>query len=100
MATYDKLVRDRIPELLDTKGVPYEKRIATPEEYKSELIKKLVEEAAEFAEAGAVEELADVIEVVLALKKLHEYFSVEAVRIQKLEERGGFASRILLKGEK
>ena len=69
MESYEKLVRDNIPEILDKKAVPYEKRIASPEEYRRELIKKLGEEVQEFLEAsGDMGELADVIEVVEALK--------------------------------
>jgi predicted house-cleaning noncanonical NTP pyrophosphatase (MazG superfamily) len=100
MESYNKLVRDKIPEILDVKGVTYEKRIASYEEYKAELMKKLAEEVAEFSEAGEAEELADVIEVVEALRKLPEYADVEALRLKKLEERGGFDARIILKGEK
>lgn len=100
MESYNKLVRDKIPEILDAKGVPYEKRVASPEEYKAELIKKLSEEVKEFAGALSVEELADVIEVVEALKKLPEYSDVESIRIKKREERGAFEQRIILKGEK
>jgi predicted house-cleaning noncanonical NTP pyrophosphatase (MazG superfamily) len=100
MTAYNKLVRDKIPEILDKKGVAYEKRIASDSEYKSELIKKLHEEALEFAEVGSPEELADILEVIEALKKLSEYKSVEQIRINKKEERGGFEERIILKGEK
>jgi predicted house-cleaning noncanonical NTP pyrophosphatase (MazG superfamily) len=100
MTEYNKLVRDNIASQLDAKGISYEKRIATEEEYKSELIKKLVEESNEFAEEGSVEELADVLEVIGALRTLPEYAEVEAVRIQKREERGGFEKRIILKGQK
>jgi len=100
VASYEKLVRDKIPEHLDEKGIPYEKRVATREEYRAELIKKLVEEAHEFAEEGALEELADVLEVAAALRTLSEYQEVEAVRLQKREERGGFDSGFILKGEK
>ncbi len=100
MAVYNKLVRDKIPELLDKKGVSYEKRIATPDEYKQELIKKLLEEAGEFAEEGSAEELADVLEVVSALKQLSEYENVEQLREQKRREKGGFEKRIILRGEK
>ena len=100
MESYSKLVRDRVPEILDGKGVPYEKRVASPEEYKQELIKKLSEEAAEFSEAGDPEELADVLEVIEALKKLPEYREVEKLRLEKLSERGGFNEKIILKGEK
>lgn len=100
MTKYDKLVRDKIPEILDIRGVVYEKRIATPEEYKTELIKKLREELEEFEVAGDIEELADVMEVVEAMKLLSEYIHVEEVRTKKKEERGGFEGRIILKGEK
>ncbi len=100
MSTYNKLVRDKIPEILDKKGVTYEKRIASPEEFKTELIKKLGEEIQEFSEAGDVEELADIIEVVEALKLLPDYSDVEAIRQKKREERGGFDKKIILKGER
>ncbi|MFZ2049136.1 MAG: nucleoside triphosphate pyrophosphohydrolase [Minisyncoccia bacterium] len=100
MEGYNKLVRDKIPEILDGKGITYEKRIASSEEYKAELIKKLGEEAVEFTEAGDIYELADVLEVIEALRGLPEYSNVEQVRMQKAEERGAFQQRIILKGEK
>lgn len=100
MTQYNKLVRDKIPQILDTKSVVYEKRTATEEEYKTELIKKLREELEEFEVAGDVEELADIMEVVEALKLLPEYRDAEEARIKKKEERGGFEQRIILKGEK
>ncbi len=100
MAKYNKLVRDRIPEMLDGKNIPYEKRIATANEYKSELIKKLVEETSEFFEDPTEEELADVLEVVMALQKLTEYSNVEETRKKKRDDRGGFEEKIILKGEK
>ena len=100
MTQYNKLVRDKIPEILDTKGVVYEKRTATEEEYKTELIKKLREELEEFEVASDVEELADIMEVIEALKFLPEYMDVEELRKKKKEERGGFEQRIILKGEK
>ncbi len=98
---YQKLVRDRIPEILDAKGVPYEKRIADDAEYLAELIKKLQEEAQEFADSnGAVEELADVFEVVHALSTLPEYAQLEEIRHKKASERGTFEKRYIVKGEK
>lgn len=100
MESYNKLVRDKIPEILDQKGVFYEKRVAEDLEYRQELIKKLEEEFNEFKEAFKVEELADILEVIEALKKLPEYQNVEEIRKQKLEERGGFENKIILKGEK
>jgi len=100
MKKYNKLVRDNIPELLDSKGISYEKRIASIEEYKEELIKKLDEEINEFMESKSIEELADIIEVIEALKKLTEFSDVEEIRIKKLNEKGGFKKKIILKGEK
>ena len=100
MAKYNKLVRDKIPEILDNKNVLYEKRIASEKEYKIELIKKLDEEIKEFYEELDPEELADVLEVIEALKRLPEYQEVENIRNKKLRERGGFEKRIILKGEK
>ncbi len=100
MESYNKLVRDNIPEILDRKGVSYEKRIASLDEYKTELVKKLAEEVSEFSEAGDPEELADVMEVIEALKTLAEYSTVESLRQEKREKRGGFDKRIILKGQK
>jgi predicted house-cleaning noncanonical NTP pyrophosphatase (MazG superfamily) len=99
MARYEKLVRDRIPEILHAKGVPYEKRVAEGAEYREALVKKLLEEAQEFSEAGAPEELADVLEVVTALTTLPEYADVETLRINKRKERGGFEERLIVSGD-
>lgn len=95
---YNKLVGDNIPDYLDSKGIPYEKRIATLEEYKEELIKKLKEEIEEFLISKNPEELADIIEVVEALKKLPEFKDIENVRLDKLKKRGGFEKRFIVKG--
>lgn len=100
MESYNKLVRDKIPEILDQKGISYEKRVASPEEYKAELIKKLGEEVKEFSDRGDLEELADVIEVIEALKKLPSYKNIEVLRNKKFEERGGFEERFIVKGQK
>lgn len=100
MTHYNKLVRDKIPEILDKKGVSYELRVADETEYRAELIKKLSEEVAEFAETPITEELADVLEVVRALEGLPEYQALETVRQEKADARGAFQKRIILKGEK
>lgn len=100
MENYNKLVRDKIPKILDGKGIQYEKRIASDEEYKTELVKKLGEETEEFLKAGDSEDLADIIEVIEALKKLPDYKNVEEIRENKREDRGGFDQKIILKGEK
>lgn len=101
MESYNKLVRDNIPDDLDARGVPYEeKRIANEEEYRIELIKKLGEEVIEFSAEGSSEELADVIEVVHALLALPEFKDTEVIRLEKKAKKGGFENRIILKGTK
>jgi predicted house-cleaning noncanonical NTP pyrophosphatase (MazG superfamily) len=97
---YNKLVRDKIPEILDKKGVLYEKKVANDFEYREELIKKLLEETNEFFKDKSVEELADVMEVVEALKSLPEFDGVEHVRLEKLEEKGGFSRKYIVSGNK
>jgi len=100
MESYDKLVRDNIPAILDEKGVKYEQRIASLEEYRVELVRKLEEEVKEFLASNVPEELADVIEVIEAIKLLPEYQLVETIRQDKKRERGGFEKRLILKGQK
>lgn len=95
---YDKLVRDRIPDVLAAKHIVAQTHIATPEEYKKLLIKKLKEEVEEFALEQNTQELADILEALNALIDTcgfsHE--EIEAVRAQKLHDRGGFVDRIVL----
>lgn len=100
MQSFNKLVRDKIPEILDKKGVLYEKRIANSEEYKVELVKKLREEITEFEQGTDIEELADILEVIKAIKLLPEYKEVEIIQLRKKQDKGGFDQRIILKGEK
>ncbi len=97
---YEKLVRDDIPGMLDAKGISYEKRHADDEEYRQALIRKLSEEVEEFLESETVEELADIMEVVRALRRLPQYENAKEVQRAKREERGSFDKRIILKGNK
>lgn len=99
---YDKLVRDRIPEIIRLRGGKPVFRTASEEEFGRRLREKLREEVAEFLAAetdvAAKEELADVLEVMhaLAAHLRCDPSEIEAVRIKKAEERGGFAERVIL----
>lgn len=96
--TFNKLVRDRIPEIIENSGKAAVTRTLEDEEYRRELERKLDEEVAEFHESGALEELADILEVVYALA-LTKGCSLErflAVYQRKHDERGGFADRTYL----
>jgi predicted house-cleaning noncanonical NTP pyrophosphatase (MazG superfamily) len=96
---YDKLIRDRIPEIIEAKGSKPVTEVLDNERYKEYLDNKLIEELREYQESDNVEELADLVEVVYALLDYkgiaREQF--EKVRIAKAEERGMFKKRLLLK---
>ncbi len=95
---HNKLVRDRVPELIEAKGETVAWHVATVEEYDEKLRFKLLEESEEFASNPCVEELADVLEVVEALIAHYGYDKVKVLEIMRLkrEERGGFEERIIL----
>lgn len=102
MPVYNKLVRDQIPEKIASTGKQYSTRILENQEYISELRKKSREELEEYMNAdsndAAIEELADLLEVISSLAKVHgsSFEEVEKVRNEKFMERGGFDKRILL----
>ncbi|WP_459500525.1 pyrophosphohydrolase domain-containing protein [Bacillus sp. C1] len=102
MPTYNKLVRDRIPEIIENNGKTVTTRILDEKEYIEEVSKKIQEELLEYLEAESkehkVEELADLLELVNALTQYEGVTleDVENVRKQKAEKRGGFRERIFL----
>ncbi|ADM68904.1 hypothetical protein GMA19_01062 [Paenibacillus polymyxa E681] len=102
MPTYNKLVRDRIPQLIMSQGKECRTRILDLEEYKQELRTKLREEAEEYFEANkgqeALEELADMLEVIRALAEVHGANAAELdkLRADKADARGGFQERVFL----
>ena len=96
---YNKLVRDRIPEIIEESGKKAVIYIADDKEYLEKLYDKLIEEIEEFKENPSPEELADILEVCDAIR---EYFKIDAneveyIKKKKFEERGGFYKRIILK---
>ena len=98
MKSYNKLVRDKIPEIIKKNGQVAKLRKLDDDEYLNALNHKLEEEVTEYFEDGSIEELADVMEVVYAIVK-HKGLSLdefEVMRTKKLDERGGFDGRILL----
>ena len=96
--TYNKLVRDRIPEIIEAKGDKCEIEILSDEEYLKLIDAKLDEELAEYHSDQNIEELADLLEVIQAAAIARGYTTeqLEAVRTKKAEERGGFNEKILL----
>lgn len=96
---YNKLVRDRIPEIIENDGKTCRIEILTDEEYIKKVDEKLDEELAEYHKDQNIEELADLMEVIYAAAIARGYSveELEAVRKKKLQKRGAFAKKILLK---
>lgn len=97
--TYNKLVRDKIPENIDSKpGSKSKYRILNDNEYLIELNKKVLEEANEFIEDNSIEELGDLMEVINAIMKLKGYKMEEVYKIMKVKEekKGAFYNKIYL----
>ena len=93
---YDKLVRDRIPEIIKKSGKRCRHRVATPGEYKNYLREKLLEEVHEFIEEPCAKEMADIHEVIGELEKAYKLHEVRAEQISKRIERGSFDDKIIL----
>jgi len=94
---YNKLVRDKIPEIIKSKGKTCITVTATQKVYLQKLREKLLEEANEFFENPSLEELADVQEVVCAIENAYNWDSLLLARLDKRIERGSFKKRIILK---
>ena len=99
MKVYNKLVRDRIPEIIKADGKECETEIASGIEKQELLEKKLLEEVNEYIEDKNLEELADIMEVLFGLANELGYNEEELLkkRRDKLVERGGFKEGIVLK---
>lgn len=96
--TYHKLVRDRIPEIIEASGKKCTRRILSDSEYLEMLDEKLNEELAEYQESKSMEELADLMEVIRAAAKARgsSIEEVEKIRREKAKKRDGFEKKILL----
>lgn len=103
--SYNKLVRDKIPEIIKNNNETPITRILSDEEYKVELEKKLLEEYQEvIASSGKnrLEELADMLEVMIALASLDDATLEDVIELadKKRNKRGGFKEKIFLESVK
>jgi predicted house-cleaning noncanonical NTP pyrophosphatase (MazG superfamily) len=102
MPVYNKLVRDLIPQVIESTGKEFSTRILDEEEYTKELVVKLKEESEEYFAAQSskesLEELADMLEIIRALAVVHgaTWEELEVLREKKAEVRGGFQERVYL----
>ena len=95
---YNKLVRDKIPQIIAANGNTCTTQVLSREEYLCKLDEKLTEELQEYQQSKSLEELADLLEVMEAtvLARGYSWQELLAVRDRKREKRGGFTQRILL----
>jgi len=98
MQEFNKLVRDKIPDMIRQQGETASIEILSDNEYLAELDKKLSEEIEEYQESKELEELADVLEVIYAICAARGYSADELhkMREEKLNRRGGFSGKIFL----
>ena len=99
MKVYDKLVRDRIPEIIESSGNKCEIEVVSDEVALEYLYKKLNEEVSELLEDKNLDEIADVMEVLFAIGAKYGYSEEDILdrRNEKKDARGGFKDNLILK---
>ena len=97
--THNKLIRDKIPDIIKETGKQPIIEVLSDGEYKTQLDAKLSEELKEYLADDSVEELADIVEVVYAILRFKgtSIEEFEEVRISKADKRGEFNKRLFLK---
>ena len=100
---YNKLIRDKIPDIIEKDGCSYKTRTLRQKEYKQELLKKLVEEANETLETNGskkelVKEIGDVQEII---NYIIQTFNLDTKEIEKIRKkrktsRGVFDKKLFL----
>ncbi len=100
---YNKLIRDRIPEIIEKDGCSYKTRILKQKEYKQELLKKIVEESQEVLETNGnkkelIKEIGDVQEIINYIIKTFnlDKKEIEKIRKKRKKSRGSFDKKIFL----
>jgi predicted house-cleaning noncanonical NTP pyrophosphatase (MazG superfamily) len=98
MTTYNKVVRDNIPEIIQKDGHTCNIKTLPDEKFLIEIEKKLSEEVIEYQNDKNPEELADILEVIYRIAKLQGISKeeLEKIQIKKSKERGSFEKNIFL----
>ncbi|MCP9280755.1 nucleoside triphosphate pyrophosphohydrolase [Bacillus wiedmannii] len=102
MPTYNKLIRNKIPQIIKSNGKTPTTRILPEDEYIKEICKKTQEELTEYIEAKTkpdkLEELSDLLELINAIAENEDTTleEINSIRKKKAEERGGFSDRVFL----
>ncbi|OGY23507.1 MAG: hypothetical protein A2172_04845 [Candidatus Woykebacteria bacterium RBG_13_40_15] len=95
---YNKLVRDKIPEIIKKSNLKPVTHKAGKKEFEQKLIEKLAEEIEEFKRNSSVEELADLLEIIYAICDLKgiDKRKIELIRQKKANEKGAFKKKTIL----
>jgi len=98
MKTYDKAVRDVIPDIIRAEGKECIVKQVSDGEFLGYMESKLFEELHEYTESKSAEELADLLEVIYRVAELKgiEMDELEIIRKKKREQRGGFKENLIL----
>jgi len=95
---YNKVIRDKIPEIITESGKKYDLKQLDDASFLTELEKKLIEEVNEYVQSKDVEELADLLEVIYRISELRGVNSdeLDEIRKDKAEKRGRFTNNLFL----
>jgi predicted house-cleaning noncanonical NTP pyrophosphatase (MazG superfamily) len=98
MTVYNKLIRDRVPEIIKSSGKECKVVTLLDKDYILELNKKLMEEVTEYYQSQTTEELADIVEVIYAILKFNNISieDFEDLRAAKAIKRGIFTDKLFL----
>ena len=95
---YNKLVRDKIPEIILKDNAKPITHIASNDEFLIKLYDKLIEEFNEFKQEPNQEEMGDILEVIESIIEHYRFDrdEIEKIRLNKKSTRGGFDKKIIL----
>ena len=98
MTSYNKAIRDKIPEIIEKDGYSCNIKTLSDQEFLVEIEKKLSEEVDEYQNDKNPEELADILEVIYRIAQLRGISKekLEEIRINKVEKRGAFEKNLFL----
>jgi predicted house-cleaning noncanonical NTP pyrophosphatase (MazG superfamily) len=98
MTTFNKVIRDKIPEIIQKDGYTCNIQTLSDEKFLLEIEKKLSEEVTEYQNDKNPEELADILEVIYKIAQLKGVSKeeLEKIRIKKLQNKGGFEKNLFL----